>query len=514
VTIEHGDWNTLVESIRRGRAPKARFFKPVCLIAAIDLANAGSLVSDLLHAEAIVRRFAEYVSRFYPDRASDGWQPLWHISNDGLWTFYKNNKPLGPRSFDPHGKPGTKAKLYRRFDTMSISANYRALWETPSRRSELRDRMLLMLAADNADCRRLVRPLFDSAYLDQPDRWPSEETLNEYLQAVREQPELFDEPLAEEGLQPSDGARSPGEALLAFNSKRLPPPSVVGPQFRATGTGPIGLVRDRSRQIAPEQADFHHALLLTGRELLALIPDGANLLASLRQSVEPFLSALGEEPAATKSHLLWIYGNKLRRACDADLRIRKNPDRDTPPLPEREGELLGDLVDQFNVYAWSDDFLGMLDQARRGPAGRAELLIELEAGRNLTEAIERTPGIMDPAAAEILSAATESAASATESPGINSDQAIANALEMQRNGGRAILRSALFQATKWIKSKSKAARKAFFEGALKHAGSEFAKLVFVNFVNTYRSYLEPLWRNQSGSSAVEYLIELLRKLFH
>ena len=56
---ENADWDKLIRSIRGNRAGKATFYKPVCVIAAIDLADIGRLDSDLLHSELILRRFGE-----------------------------------------------------------------------------------------------------------------------------------------------------------------------------------------------------------------------------------------------------------------------------------------------------------------------------------------------------------------------------------------------------------------------------------------------------------------------
>ena len=102
-------WTSLVSSVRRYRAPDARFFKPVCLIAAIDLADEGSLDPEAVVADAVIHRSRTYVSLVFPSRAELGWRPLWHLSNDGLWTFYAGDHALTPDNFGSERKPGTKA---------------------------------------------------------------------------------------------------------------------------------------------------------------------------------------------------------------------------------------------------------------------------------------------------------------------------------------------------------------------------------------------------------------------
>ena len=72
----------LVRSIQRHRAGAAKFFKPVCVIAAVDLANDGLLNPNDIDGDAIIGRFGDYVNPFFPERDKDGWQPLWHLTND------------------------------------------------------------------------------------------------------------------------------------------------------------------------------------------------------------------------------------------------------------------------------------------------------------------------------------------------------------------------------------------------------------------------------------------------
>ena len=109
------NWAALVKKIDGRRADSALFFKPVCIIAAIDLTDEGKIVPDNIDAHAMIDRFSDYITPFYPDRGKDGFKPLWHLSNDRLWTFFNGKEVVGAKSF-PHGAPGTKAKLFASFD--------------------------------------------------------------------------------------------------------------------------------------------------------------------------------------------------------------------------------------------------------------------------------------------------------------------------------------------------------------------------------------------------------------
>lgn len=191
--MRNDPWASLVSSIRRRRAPDARFFKPVCLIAAIDLADEGELEPADVDARAIIHRFRSYVSLLFRRRAELGWQPLWHLSNDGLWTFYTDGVRLTPDDFGADRRPRTRAVLFHRFDTLTIEAPYRTLWQDPEQRQALRRAMLVILANDDDSCQRFARQLYDPERALRPRDWPPQEQVLEELRLFREQLDLFGE---------------------------------------------------------------------------------------------------------------------------------------------------------------------------------------------------------------------------------------------------------------------------------------------------------------------------------
>lgn len=183
-------WIHLVSSIRRRRAPEARFFKPVCLIAALDISNEGLIDPERVNAEAVLSRFRAYVSKIFKGRAEMGWKPLWHLSKDGLWTFYGNGVALKPEDFGTDA-PGTKSILFNRFQDLVINEPYMTLWQDKVQRQELRRSMLIMLANDDDDCQRFARQLFRPELALNPRQWPSEEEVMSELRLFREQLDLF-----------------------------------------------------------------------------------------------------------------------------------------------------------------------------------------------------------------------------------------------------------------------------------------------------------------------------------
>ena len=503
------DWNTLIRSIHRSRAPNAKFFKPVCVIAAIDLANRGRLDSDLLHSELIERQFAGYITPFFPDRTASGWQPLWFLSNDGLWTFSRKGKPLDRKSFE-NGMPRTRKQLFDRFDAQTINPAYKALWESATAREELRGQMLLMLDGD-AECRTLIPPLFDPVHFEHPENWPNDREVADYLRTIRRQLDLFAEPSTSLGRTKAEAAVTAYDALVAFDADTLPKPSPVGPEFRATGNAPITL-NPEIRVVSPAQTELHRLLRAKCDALQQAVPAASNRTAHLRQPLNRFANALNTDPHTANGHVIWSHGNTLRRLNDADLRARASANPDTHPLPEQIGELLSDLVEQFNVYAQHDRLLREHDHARIGPAGRAELLERLHAGRAVVDAVRENPTVMDPDAANVLAIATQTAEAASQAAGLNADQAIVNGAEVQRNGARAILQSAVLEVKRWF-AKTKDARKSFAEGVFKQAGVEAVKqLPFVKFIREFGVSLREMWKGQDGAGIIDRLLEWLRDI--
>ena len=502
------DWNALIRSIRLNRAGNATFYKPVCVIAAIDLADIGRLEGDLLHSELIVRRFSEYVSLTFPDRSTAGWQPLWFLANDGLWTFSKKGKQLSREALE--ARPSTKNKAFEKFDTHAIAAEYRDLWDSAAQRKALRDNMLSILARD-PESRTLVRALFDISNLANPELWPSERAIDEYLQDVADQGDLFQARHSNNAASPVNvELKDAHKALLAFKLDSLPATSAVGPKFEATGEAPIKLSHLPIQEFSRAQRELHQALADKCRNLESLASLSNNRAAHIMPALRLLISALDVGLSDSSSYLIWSHGNTLRQLHDAEIVALNAEDPEAPPLPDRLRVLLSDIVEQFNAYAVTDHIIGLLDRARSGPGIRTKSLQLLETGTELVRAIKATPEVVEPDATEILDAATNAAEGAKQKNGFNADQAIVNAVEIQRNGARAILVNAVLEIRK-ISAKLKSPGKMAFESVAKQLGAEVAKqLPLSKFVSAARELFVALWEGVTGSDAVHQLIQHLR----
>jgi hypothetical protein len=166
--------------------------------------------------------------------------------------------------------------------------------------------------------------------------------------------------------------------------------------------------------------------------------------------------------------------------------------------------MLSDLVEQFNVFAMHDDNLRRLDEQSLGPIDRAELLIEVEAGRSIISALSQRPLVADPSAVAALEEAASTAEEASTQTGINADQALNNALTIQRNGVIAVLAKAV--------SEVKTRLRTVEEGAWRAVGGEAVKLIFAAFVKAYEKPIATLLARIQGADIAAYVLKLVRQL--
>lgn len=152
-------WNAILRSIEKRRSYDARFYKPVCLIAAVDAALNGEIVPPIVNAPAVIERFRSYVSEVYPERAELGWQPFWHLSNDGVWHFTKEGQKVRPADFGVASKPDSRGQLLSRIDQAAIPDDMVPLWQSGESLSLLREALVEMLRHDDATCRSMAAVL-------------------------------------------------------------------------------------------------------------------------------------------------------------------------------------------------------------------------------------------------------------------------------------------------------------------------------------------------------------------
>ena len=90
---KESSWLQLIDSIEVHRDSRARYFKPVCVIAVCSLIDKEKLSVEAIPASEVVNEFQKIVSQVFPLKAGNGWMPLWHIMRDGAWVCKKNGVP-------------------------------------------------------------------------------------------------------------------------------------------------------------------------------------------------------------------------------------------------------------------------------------------------------------------------------------------------------------------------------------------------------------------------------------
>ena len=159
-------WHQMLRSIEKRRDRGARFFRPTCLLAVIDGIGDGSLSASDIDPDTVVARFANYLGELLPTRADSGWRPFWHLSRDGAWIFTQAGRIVGPDDFRTQRKPNSRRELMSRIDHVFVPSEARSYWRDTSARAELRAAIIVMLEADDADCRLVAAHLKMSSTLD------------------------------------------------------------------------------------------------------------------------------------------------------------------------------------------------------------------------------------------------------------------------------------------------------------------------------------------------------------
>jgi hypothetical protein len=122
---------------------------------------------------------------------------------------------------------------------------------------------------------------------------------------------------------------------------------------------------------------------------------------------------------------LWSRGNTLRRRFRAHESAGRSADPTDPArLPPLVAEILGDLVDTYNVFMIGDPTGRDLDQVRLGPQERDFARTVVDAALPIVEAVQASDGVATTEAVGALTEQIQAACDAASSPDVNSDQAV------------------------------------------------------------------------------------------
>ncbi|MDF2381830.1 DUF3883 domain-containing protein [Nostoc ellipsosporum NOK] len=149
-------WTELVKSAAARRSRDAPFFKPVCLIAIVDLIDEGRIDAADIDADVLAERVSMMVDGVHRGRADMRWRPIWHLSNDGAWIYTKAGRQIGPEDFEPARKPDSWREWRESFDKIAVPGTMLAHWRSASHRAALRRAALAMLENGDGACRTLA----------------------------------------------------------------------------------------------------------------------------------------------------------------------------------------------------------------------------------------------------------------------------------------------------------------------------------------------------------------------
>ena len=140
-------WGHLIESIEVHRDVRARYFKPVCIIAVCDLIDKGVVSINEIPAALVIKEFESLVFRIFPKKAGNGWMPMWHLMRDGAWICKKEGNATSREVF-PYTKPRSKKETLEAIDTIDCSYRFGNLWPDVQSRTQLRAMMCSILLSD------------------------------------------------------------------------------------------------------------------------------------------------------------------------------------------------------------------------------------------------------------------------------------------------------------------------------------------------------------------------------
>src|SRR5262249_49829681 len=143
---------------------------------------------------------------------------------------------------------------------------------------------------------------------------------------------------------------------------------------------------------------------------LALSAVGGNQLGDLSGPSALFLAATPERIEDVLIVRLWSRGNTLRRRLQApEIAVTSSEPFDPARLTPLVAQLLGDLIETFNVFIAGDPKGRELDQVRLGPQDRNAAIAMVGAAVPIVEAVKTSEGLATAVAKEALVEQVEAA---------------------------------------------------------------------------------------------------------
>lgn len=175
----------ILNSVEKHRDVSARFYKPAILWCATALVEREHYEPSELGPELLIEEFKALVEPFSSERSENGWMPLWHMKNDGAWSFFTSDKKIVEASVYAMGKPKTRKQFDQHIYSLAMNKQLAAALSLASGRAYLRSRIISMLVNDDENESSLfadyLTDLSDPVYLDERE-WAADDLIS--LEAI------------------------------------------------------------------------------------------------------------------------------------------------------------------------------------------------------------------------------------------------------------------------------------------------------------------------------------------
>lgn len=154
-----GVWEGLLRSVGSHRHRDARHLKPICLhVVSVGL-DRGELDPDDIDPSYVVEGVASILLAAGLPLPTRLWRPLWHLTNDGAWSFMGPAGRVGPDDFGPGRKPESLSAIGAKVDRIEVRDPLREYWLSSADRSTLRALVFEMLEGGDANSQAVARVL-------------------------------------------------------------------------------------------------------------------------------------------------------------------------------------------------------------------------------------------------------------------------------------------------------------------------------------------------------------------
>jgi hypothetical protein len=294
--------------------------------------------------------------------------------------------------------------------------------------------------------------------------------------------------------------------------KEIPPQEADALAYGVNAAGKLDRLPATDQQHLRDAPDQQRIYRDVREAALELQGEGQRLGARLEKALDRFLASLPENFGDAECYSIWRDGNTLRRIHLAHRAVAGGKDYDDKRLDAAMAEMLGDVLDRYNLFAFGDDGLRAKDEAAIPPQERAKAEEEAEKAAPLIDALLNAPEIMTEIVRDDILADQADQALPAGDP--YEGQALVQSNKSMRNRIAALLG--------WTARQVKQSGKSIREGAERAVGalivSDFAGVTHVHdpivtFATTHFAELKAYAQTAYANTSLQWLWDALSRLF-